>query len=238
MSSFISRFGGSGGMVGQASINRALASGMTINQIRSELSAQGVGTGAKATSFLASKPASSFVSQYGGTSDQSAAGLASVQRALSSGMTLEQIQSQAASEGVAFGPAATKFFMDSTTQKVQAETDKKVEAFSELFTTKLADLEEQRVKDLQEMRDTYEQQRIAREEAEGLRAKQMTIAEQAQRANVARGGAQGQISFGTRRTEGRPGGTGAFKRRLKITPATAQGLAISAANKMSGSLNI
>ena len=50
---FIKRFGGAGGMVGQASIDRALASGMSIGQIKSALSSQGIGTGAKATSFLA-----------------------------------------------------------------------------------------------------------------------------------------------------------------------------------------
>ena len=50
---FIQRFGGAGGMVGQASIDRALASGMAVGQIKRALSSQGIGTGAKATSFLA-----------------------------------------------------------------------------------------------------------------------------------------------------------------------------------------
>ena len=52
MTAFINRFGGAGGMVGQGSIDRALASGMTINQIRSALANEGIGTGAKATSSV------------------------------------------------------------------------------------------------------------------------------------------------------------------------------------------
>ena len=53
--SFIERFGGSGGMVGRASLERARSSGMSINQIRSALSAQGIGTGPKAREYLAAK---------------------------------------------------------------------------------------------------------------------------------------------------------------------------------------
>ena len=50
---FIKRFGGSGGMVGQASIERAQKAGMSISQIKKALSSQGIGTGTKATEFLA-----------------------------------------------------------------------------------------------------------------------------------------------------------------------------------------
>lgn len=50
---FIKRFGGSGGMVGQRSIERAQKAGMSIKQIQRALSKQGIGTGAKATQYLA-----------------------------------------------------------------------------------------------------------------------------------------------------------------------------------------
>ncbi len=50
---FIKQFGGAGGMVGQASIQKALDSGMSIGQIKSALSSQGIGTGPKATQYLA-----------------------------------------------------------------------------------------------------------------------------------------------------------------------------------------
>ena len=52
---FIKQFGGGGGKVGMGSIDRALASGMSINQVRKALSSQGIGTGAKATEFLAAR---------------------------------------------------------------------------------------------------------------------------------------------------------------------------------------
>lgn len=52
---FIQQFGGAGGMVGMGSINRALASGMTVEQIRKALKSQGIGTGQKATEFLAAR---------------------------------------------------------------------------------------------------------------------------------------------------------------------------------------
>jgi|TARA_Y100000033_G_scaffold28488_1_gene27030 DNA-binding transcriptional MerR regulator len=51
--SFIERFGGSNGMVGQASLERARRAGLSINQIRNALSAQGIGTGPKAREYLA-----------------------------------------------------------------------------------------------------------------------------------------------------------------------------------------
>ncbi len=50
---FIKQFGGSKGMVGQASIQKALDAGMSVGQIQRALSEQGIGTGPKATEYLA-----------------------------------------------------------------------------------------------------------------------------------------------------------------------------------------
>tara|TARA_A100001201_G_scaffold55483_1_gene53922 strand:- start:278 stop:937 length:660 start_codon:yes stop_codon:yes gene_type:complete len=113
MSSFIARFGGNTQTMahtGMASVNRALAAGMTINQIRDQLAREGVQPGSAAASFLASRPASSFISQYGGNASTFAhSGLSSVNRAIAAGMSIKQIQDQAAREGVTFGPSAQSF---------------------------------------------------------------------------------------------------------------------------------
>ena len=171
MSSFINRFGGAGGMVGQASINRALASGMSINQIRSALSSQGVGTGAKATQFLASKPASSYVSQYGGTTDQRATGLSSVQRAIADGMTIGDIQAKAAQEGFSFGPRATQFFADQARMETEDKFGSKLKEiqgqFKEQFqslTDQLKAEKESSAKALEEMRGSFTQAMSQRQE--------------------------------------------------------------------------
>ena len=179
MSSFINRFGGQGGMVGQASIDRALASGMTINQIRSALSNQGVGTGAKATSFLAARPASSFVSQYGGTRDQSAAGLASVTRAMGSGMSIKDIQDQAMREVVAFGPAAQQFLTKSAVEDQSKQFEDKItnlqNQFNDQYKQLSAQLQQERAdskKAMDEMQGSFAQamsQRDSRPRVESIR---------------------------------------------------------------------
>jgi DNA-binding transcriptional MerR regulator len=126
MSSFISRFGGNTQTMahtGLASVNRALAAGLTINQIRDQLAREGVQPGSAAASFLASRPASSFISQYGGNASTFAhSGLSSVNRAIASGMSIKQIQDQAAREGVTFGSSAQNFFRNEQQKSQQQAT--------------------------------------------------------------------------------------------------------------------
>jgi len=179
MASFINRFGGAGGMVGQASIDRALAAGMSINEIRSALSNEGIGTGAKATSFLASKPASSFVSQYGGTRDQTATGLAAVNRAIAGGMSIKDIQDQAAKEGVAFGSRAAQFLADSARQEAEDNFGNKLNQvkaqFQQDFQNLSNQLQQERAdsaKAMEEMRGSFAQamsQRAERPRVESVR---------------------------------------------------------------------
>tara|TARA_R100000030_G_scaffold72371_1_gene55805 strand:- start:430 stop:1236 length:807 start_codon:yes stop_codon:yes gene_type:complete len=71
MSSFIARFGGADGMTGLASINRALAAGMSIDQIRNQLRQEGVGTGPKAAAALAPAPTPTPAPSYASNFDQS-----------------------------------------------------------------------------------------------------------------------------------------------------------------------
>ena len=125
MASFINTFGGNkstGKHTGMKSIQRALDAGMTINQIRNQLASEGVQTGSKATEFLAARPASSFIAQYGGnTGTMSHSGLASVARAQAAGMSISDIRNKAASEGVTFGTRAQNLFRAEDT-RVQQQT--------------------------------------------------------------------------------------------------------------------
>lgn len=51
----------------------------------------------------------SFISQFGGDSNINATGLNSIKRAMDSGMTISQIESQLAQQGVSMGPAAQDY---------------------------------------------------------------------------------------------------------------------------------
>jgi len=112
--SFVSQFGGNqetGKHTGMKGINAALAAGMTINEIRAQLAREGVQTGSKATEFLAARPATSFIAQYGGNESTMAnSGMEAVRRAQQAGLTIDEIRDQAAQEGVSFGVGAQSMF--------------------------------------------------------------------------------------------------------------------------------
>ena len=112
--SFVSRYGGNqstGKHTGMKGIRAALSAGMTINEIRSQLSKEGVQTGRDATAFLAARPSDSFIAQYGGNEETFGhSGLTAVNRAIGAGMSIDQIRSQAAREGVQFGSGAQAMF--------------------------------------------------------------------------------------------------------------------------------
>jgi DNA-binding transcriptional MerR regulator len=93
------------------SIQKAIDAGMTINEIRNQLAREGVQTGSKATEFLAARPASSFIAQYGGNENTMGhSGMMAVNRAQAAGMSISDIRSQAAREGVTFGTNAQNLF--------------------------------------------------------------------------------------------------------------------------------
>ena len=100
--SFIARFGGNAAtnQSGLGSLNRAIAAGMTLDQIR----ASGVNFGPAAAAKI-DELSNSFVGRFGGDLRTNSSGQASVQRALNSGMTINQVKSS----GVNFGPKAQDF---------------------------------------------------------------------------------------------------------------------------------
>ena len=227
--SFVSQYGGNqetGKHTGMKGINAALAAGMTINEIRSQLAREGVQTGSRATEFLAARPASSFISQYGGDeTGMRNSGLIALNRAQAAGMSLGQIRSQAAAEGITFGERAANVLRQ----------DAQIQSITDSFRSQMEQMNRDRERQLAEMqqRFTIESERMRREQEKRLMQQQQAAA--VQMANAARAGVEGDLKLGTRRT-GR--GVDAFKRRLKITPSTAQGLAISTANKPAGALNV
>ena len=127
MSSFISRFGGdmSTRQSGKASIDRALNSGMTINEVRNLASREGVSFGPAAQSFLNSQSSSNFISQYGGDYSSNASGLASVNRAEAAGMSWEDIQRQGQQQGISWGSKAQDYFSSKAAEKIQLEEERK-----------------------------------------------------------------------------------------------------------------
>ena len=227
--SFVSQYGGNqetGKHTGMKGINAALAAGMTINEIRSQLAREGVQTGSRATEFLAARPASSFIAQYGGNEDTMGhSGLIALNRAQASGMSLGQIRSQAAAEGIQFGSRAADVLRQ----------DAQIQSITDSFKQQIADMNRDRERELNQMRTDFkiESERMRREQEKRMMEQQK--AAQIQMANAARAGVEGELKLGA----GRIGkGVEAFKRRLKITPSTAQGLAISTANKPAGALNV
>ena len=227
--SFVSQFGGNqetGKHTGMGGINAALAAGMTINEIRNQLAREGVQTGSKATEFLAARPSTSFIAQYGGNEGTMGhSGLSALNRAQAAGLSLGQIRSQAAAEGIQFGERAANVLRQ----------DETIQSITDSFTQQIAELNRAREQELAQMQQQFkiESERMRREQQKQMMEQQK--AAQVQMANAARAGVEGELKLGAGRT-GR--GVDAFKRRLKITPSTAQGLAISTANKPAGALNV
>ena len=227
--SFIEQFGGNketGKHTGLAAVNKALAAGMTINEIRSQLSREGIQTGSEATKFLAARPATSFIAQYGGNeSTMGHSGLNALERAQAAGLSLGQIRAQAEAEGVSFGYRAQNVL----------QQDARIQSITDTFRQQMEAMNRQRQQELAELQQQFkiETERMRREQEKQMLEQQR--AAQVQMANAAQAGVEGDLKLGTQRT-GK--GIDAFKRRLKITPSTAQGLAISTANKPAGALNV
>ena len=227
--SFVSQYGGNqetGKHTGMGGINAALAAGMTINEIRNQLAREGVQTGSKATEFLAARPATSFIAQYGGNEETMGhSGLNALNRAQAAGLSLGQIRSQAEAEGIQFGERAANVLRQ----------DAQIQSITDSFRQQIAEMNRAREQELAQMQQQFkiESERMRREQQKQMMEQQK--AAQVQMANAARAGVEGELKLGAGRT-GR--GVEAFKRRLKITPSTAQGLAISTANKPAGALNV
>ena len=97
--SFISRFGGNAAtnQSGMGSLNRALDAGLSARDIN----AYGVNFGPAAAAELA-RLSNTFIGKYGGNHRTNQAGLGSLDRAIASGMTIQQLQQ----ENINWGAAA------------------------------------------------------------------------------------------------------------------------------------
>ena len=123
--SFVSTYGGNlatGKHTGMKGIEAAINAGMTINQIRDQLRREGVQTGERATAFLADRPASSFISQYGGNEyTMQNAGMQSISAALGAGLSPQEIERRGAAEGVQFMERARAFLDADKRQRDQIQ---------------------------------------------------------------------------------------------------------------------
>jgi hypothetical protein len=98
------------GSLGAQAVNRALESGLTAEQIRNQAAAQGLNIGAGALQQLQINPApqnaNSLAAFLGGNSTPGVLGAQAFNRAIQSGLTPQQIQSQAAAQGLTIGANA------------------------------------------------------------------------------------------------------------------------------------
>ena len=121
MASFIETYGGNLSTMahsGMAAVQRALDAGLTINEIRNQAAREGVSFGTRAREFLAARPASSFIAQYGGNeATMRNTGLDAVRRAQQAGLSINEIRNRAAQEGISFGVGAQSAFSSYDTQQ-------------------------------------------------------------------------------------------------------------------------
>ena len=106
----------SAGTLGANAFNRAIQSGLSDSQIRSLAAAQGLSIGS-AVRPAAAAPQTTGLSQFLGTnSAANTLGLQAFNRALQSGLTPQQIQSQAAAQGLSFGQGVQDQFNQAAPQ--------------------------------------------------------------------------------------------------------------------------
>tara|TARA_Y100001937_G_scaffold123383_1_gene186140 strand:+ start:591 stop:1382 length:792 start_codon:yes stop_codon:yes gene_type:complete len=240
---FIKRFGGTGGMVGQASIERAQQAGMSIKQIRKALSEQGIGTGQKATEYLAAggrtlTPSGAGPTAYTQQFDQGnlaaslkvlgtqggGIGIQGYKDLVSMGHSPFQLQEavkEAATKGLRIGTDLETYFRSGVDPREErAFEDKRNDLYQQEIDQTMADAEALRT----QMADQFRRSQLAAAE----RAK---AAKEAQRMQLIRergaGRAQNlQIQGAASAPRGRGGSTG-FRRRqdqFRISPYKGVGI--------------
>jgi len=251
---FIKQFGGAKGMVGQASIQKALDAGMSVGQIQRALSEQGIGTGAKATQFLAAggktlTPSGAGPTAYTQQFDQGnlagnlkvlglqggGIGIQGYKDLVSMGHSPFQLQEavkEAAAKGLKIGTDLETYLRSGVDPREQrAFEDKRNDLFQQGIDQDMADAEAIRT----QMADQFRRQQLAAAE----RAKADAEARRMQMIRERSAGrAQNlQIQGAAGAPRGRGGSTG-FRRRkdqFQISPYKGVGIsaiAKGAANKM------
>ncbi len=122
--SFIRTYGGNTDTMahsGMKGVQAAIDAGMTVHQILAQASREGISFGHKAQDYLNSRQGT-FIGKYGGNESTMAhAGLQAVTAAKAAGLSYEQMQQQAAAEGVQFQSGAQALFSSANQQKRQEE---------------------------------------------------------------------------------------------------------------------
>ena len=91
-------------------IDRAIKAGMTISQIEAQAAREGISFGHKARDYIDARKGT-FIGKYGGNEGTMAhAGLQAVSAARQAGLSYDEMQKQAATEGVQWGSGAQSMF--------------------------------------------------------------------------------------------------------------------------------
>jgi len=129
--SFIRRYGGNQETMahsGMAAVQRAIDAGMTVHQIQAQAGREGISFGHKAQDYLNARQGT-FIGKYGGNEGTMAhAGLQAVDAASAAGLSYEEMQRQAAAEGVQFQSGAQalfKSYRDAAEQQKRREQEMK-----------------------------------------------------------------------------------------------------------------
>ena len=151
MSSFIRTYGGNTETMrnsGMKAVRNAINAGLTINQIRDQARREGITFGYRAQEYLDARPASSFVSRFGGNEDSMRnAGMQAVRAATAAGLSASEIERLAKNEGVTFGHRAQDFF------RTKRQESNLVEQMA-LLQMSMDQQRRQYASDLQAMRNT------------------------------------------------------------------------------------
>ena len=114
----------SAGTLGANAFNRAIQSGLSDSQVRNLAAAQGLSIGS-AVRPAAAAPQTTGLSQFLGTnSAANTLGLQAFNRAVQSGLTPQQIQSQAAAQGLSFGQGVQDQFNEAAAVQPQSKFSK------------------------------------------------------------------------------------------------------------------
>ncbi len=206
----------------------------------------------------------SFISTYGGNKATMAhSGMSAVQRAVDAGMTISQIQAQAAREGLTFGKLAQDYInaragtfiakyggnestmahaglqaVNAASQAGLSYDEMRRQASAEGVTFQSGAQEVFRQYDAQQA-ELARQREAERQQIERL--KQMEIGQRTQAANTARAGLESKFQISSGSKSPQTAGTQGFKRRkLQVNPTAYKSIAAGSAQQapLPGVINV
>ena len=196
MASFIETYGGNLGAnaSGLKAVQRALDAGLTINEIRNQAAREGVSFGYRAQDYLAARPASSFVAQFGGNEEtMSNAGLKAIEKAQQAGLSLGDIQSRAQQEGINWGIGAQGLLSSYNTQQ---DISRQQQAFQQQIQQQQAAFQQQLAEQQRQAQEAQRQLMINMQRGDRAPAAVKTASSGAEQSGLTRRGTTGY--FGRR----------------------------------------